>query len=262
MNTDRVGPGLEVEGLTVAFGGNVAVSGVSLSADVGGITGLIGPNGAGKTTLFNACSGLLRPRSGSIRLFARDITHAPPARRARLGLGRTFQRVELASAMSVRDNVLVGTEARRAGAHPLRQLGLDASREGDGVDEALEQCGLTELAARPAGSLSAGQKRLVELARVLAAGFRMLLLDEPSSGLDDHETNRFAGILGEAVRASGVGIVLVEHDIELVMGVCAQVHVIEFGQVIFSGTPVAARLSDVVRAAYLGAETASTGLTV
>ncbi len=247
--------GLEVRDLTVAFGGATALEGVSLAAPMGAITGLIGPNGAGKTTLFNACSGLLRPRSGTVHLFGSDVTHADPARRARLGLGRTFQRVEVCSAMTVRDNVLVGCEARRAGARPWRQLGFGTGRGADAaVDDALERCGIAAIARQRVGALSTGQKRLVELARALAGDFRFLLLDEPSSGLDDRETDRFADILGQLVRDTEIGILLVEHDMALVMSVCEQLHVIDFGRHVFTGTPSETRNSEVVRAAYLGAD--------
>jgi ABC-type branched-subunit amino acid transport system ATPase component len=250
-------PGVAISELTVAFGGNVAVASVTMAAPMGRITGLIGPNGAGKTTTFNACSGLVQPRSGTVRLFGREVTKAGPAERARLGLGRTFQRVEVCSEMSVRDNVLVGAEARVAAASPLRQL--VASRRGQralelAVDDALERCGIASLADAPMASLSTGRRRLVELARVVASGFRFLLLDEPSSGLDDAETERFGEILKSLVADLSLGILLVEHDMDLVMGVCDHLHVLEFGHLIFEGLPAETRASDVVRAAYLGAD--------
>jgi ABC-type branched-subunit amino acid transport system ATPase component len=247
--------GLEIAELTITFGGVVAVSSVSLDAPMGTITGLIGPNGAGKTTTFAGCTGLVRPARGTVRLFGKDITKASPAQRARAGLGRTFQRVEVCESMSVRDNVLVGAEARVAGANPVRHLGLGGrSSTTDRVADALERCGIAHLASQPVRALSTGQKRLVELARVLAADFRFLLLDEPSSGLDDTETERFGDILRHVVDELGVGILLVEHDMELVMGVCSRLHVLEFGNLIFSGTPAETRASELVRAAYLGAD--------
>jgi ABC-type branched-subunit amino acid transport system ATPase component len=249
--------GLEIIDLTVAYGGNVAVSGVSLRAPRGGITGLIGPNGAGKTSTFNACSGLLRARRGIVRLFGTDVTAKSPAVRARLGLGRTFQRVEVCHAMTVRNNIKVGCEARAAGLSPLRQL-IAASREERAIDvavgDAIERCGLGAIAESPLAALSTGQRRLVELARVLAGGFQLLLLDEPSSGLDEAETQRFGTVLVRAVADLGVGILLVEHDMDLVMGVCDHVHVLDFGQLVFDGTPSDTRSSPIVRAAYLGAD--------
>ena len=247
--------GLAIEGLTVAFGGNVAVNNVSLSAPVGQITGLIGPNGAGKTTTFNACSGLVTPKAGRVRFFGKDITRARPAVRARLGLGRTFQRVEVCDSMSVRDNVRVGCEARAAAGSPWAQFATSvASRRAldKRVDEALERCGIATMAATTVSSLSTGRRRLVELARVLACDFRFLLLDEPSSGLDDAETDRFGEILRDAVRDLGVGVLLVEHDMNLVMGVCDYLHVLDFGNHLFEGDPASTRASAKVRAAYLG----------
>ena len=252
-------PGLEVDDLTITFGGVIAVSSVSLGAPMGTITGLIGPNGAGKTTTFAGCTGLVRPATGRVRLFGSDVTKTSPAQRAKAGLGRTFQRVEVCESMSVRDNVLVGAEARIAGANPLRHLGLSGRTEtARRVDDALDRCAIDHLADRPVRSLSTGQKRLVELARVLAADFRFLLLDEPSSGLDDKETERFGAILRHIVAELGVGILLVEHDMDLVMGVCSRLHVLEFGHLIFTGSPAETRSSDLVRAAYLGAESDAT----
>jgi ABC-type branched-subunit amino acid transport system ATPase component len=249
------GSGLVVSSLVVRFGGLVAVDDVSLSAPGGRITGLIGPNGAGKTTLFNVCNGLLRPARGSVHLDGRDITRASTARRPQLGLGRTFQRIALFDSLSVRENVALGREGSLAGSLPWRQLVAGRGEQRlvtEAADEALATCGITGLANRPAGSLSAGDRRLVELARVLAGGFSMLLLDEPSSGLDDHESQRFGEILTAVVRDRDVGILLVEHHMELVLGICDYLYVLDFGRLIFAGTPDDAVTSDVVRAAYLG----------
>jgi ABC-type branched-subunit amino acid transport system ATPase component len=254
------GAGLEICDLTVTFGGNVAVDGVSLAAPLSRITGLIGPNGAGKTTTFNACSGLLRPKHGSVRLFGDDVTRSSPAARARAGLGRTFQRVEVCDAMTVIDNVAVGCEARIAGNNVLRQLVGRPRLVTGSASAAIERCGITALADRVVSSLSTGQRRLVELARVLAGGFRMLLLDEPSSGLDDAETERFAFILRDVVASLGLGILLVEHDMSLVMSVCDHIYVLDFGQLIFEGTTEETRTSEIVRAAYLGDDAASAGV--
>jgi len=249
--------GLEVVELSVAYGGHKAVSNVSLQAPVGRITGLIGPNGAGKTTTFNACSGLLRPTTGRVRLFGQDVTHRSPAHRARLGLGRTFQRMELVNAMSVRVNVGLGLECVRAGSNPLRQLFSSASDRravDDATANALEVCELEGLADRTVATLSTGQRRLVELARTLAGGFRVLLLDEPSSGLDEAETERFGGILQRVVTERNLGVLIVEHDMALVMAACDYLFVLDFGCLIFQGTPREVQTSDIVRAAYLGSE--------
>ncbi|MEA2826755.1 MAG: hypothetical protein QOG43_1194 [Actinomycetota bacterium] len=248
-------PGLEVERLRVTFGGNVAVADASLAAPVGRITGLIGPNGAGKTTTLNACTGLVRPSAGRVLLFGADVTGSRPSARARAGLGRTFQTPEVCAAMTVRENVAIGLEARWSGANPLRQLATGPGRRravADEVDEALRACGIAELADRAAAVLSAGQQRLVELARAVAGGFELLLLDEPSSGLDEGETVRFGGILERIVAGGRRGILLVEHDISLVMAVCDSIYVLDFGEMIFAGTPDETRASPVVRAAYLG----------
>ncbi len=249
--------GLRISDLTVAYGGNVVVSKLSLAAATGEITGLIGPNGAGKTTIFNVCSGLVRPRSGSVRLLGRDVTRTSPARRAQLGLGRSFQRIELCTAMTVRENVEIGLEARQAGLNPLRHFGMARGSRASvatRVSDAIERCGLSASADHVVATLPTGRRRLVELARVLASDFSMLLLDEPSSGLDDAETAVFADILTSTVADLGTGILLVEHDMSLVMKVCQQIHVIDFGTLIFSGTPAQVQKSEAVRAAYLGAE--------
>ena len=247
--------GLNVSSLVVRYGGLVAVDDVSLAAPHGRITGLIGPNGAGKTTMFNACSGLVRPTAGTVHLDGRDITRMSLARRPQLGLGRTFQRIELFDTLTVRQNVELGREGALAGSMPWRQLLARRSEQqtvAAAANEALAVCGLEDYADRPAGSLSTGNRRLVELARVLAGGFRMLLLDEPSSGLDDRESERFGAILRDVVRQRGVGILLVEHHMELVLSVCDHLYMLDFGKLLFEGTPAEAVTSDVVRAAYLG----------
>jgi ABC-type branched-subunit amino acid transport system ATPase component len=251
--------GLEVDGLKVSFGGVVAVDSVNLHAPAGRITGLIGPNGAGKTTTFNACSGLIRPDSGRVRLNDRDVTDLSVPTRSRLGLGRTFQRMELFNSATVLENVRLGREAGQAGGNVVRQL-FAPRREVDGAraaaDEALELCGISDLAARTVAALSTGQRRLVELARTLAGAFTVLLLDEPSSGLDADETSAFGHILRTVVAERGTAILLVEHDMSLVMGTCAYIHVLDFGSAIFEGNPDEVQSSDLVRRAYLGADVA------
>ncbi|MBA0126550.1 ABC transporter ATP-binding protein [Haloechinothrix sp. YIM 98757] len=249
--------GLRATELTVRFGGNTAVSGISFTAPRGRVTGLIGPNGAGKTTTFNACSGLLAPSAGRVALFGEDVTARGPARRARLGLGRTFQRMELFDTLTVEENVALGREARLAGSHPLRQVvNPPAQRKAvrAATEDALELCMLGQQRRAIAGSLSTGQRRLVDLARVLAGGFSVLLLDEPSSGLDTAETRRFGEIIGRVVAEHGSGVLLVEHDMALVMDICEHIHVLDFGELVFAGTPSEVRSSETVRAAYLGSE--------
>jgi ABC-type branched-subunit amino acid transport system ATPase component len=253
MTTD----GLYVEDLTVRYGGVLAVEDVTLHAPVGRITGLLGPNGAGKTTTFNACSGLLRPTAGRVLLFGDDVTHASPARRALAGLGRTFQRMELFDSLTVADNVSLGREVAFAGRKPWRHLVPargDAARVAAAAAQAMELCGITHLAGRRPADLSTGQRRLVELARVAAGDFRLLLLDEPSSGLDRIETQRFGEVLRTLVAERGLGLLVVEHDMALVMSVCDYLYVLDFGKPIFDGTPAQVAASDLVRAAYLGDE--------
>jgi ABC-type branched-subunit amino acid transport system ATPase component/branched-subunit amino acid ABC-type transport system permease component len=249
--------GLDLAHVTVRYGGHVAVSDVSLSAPVGRITGLIGPNGAGKTTLFNVASGLVRPGGGTLRLHGADMSGLDPAARARRGLGRTFQKMELFDSLTARENVSLGWEAARAGRRPWRHLAetsADRRSRGAATDQALALAGIAGLAGRPVAALSTGQRRLVELARCLAGRFDVLLLDEPSSGLDGAETERFGDILTQVVAERGVGILLVEHDMALVMSICDYVHVLDFGTKIFEGGPADVASSETVRAAYLGTE--------
>jgi len=248
---------LAVHDLTVRFGGLLAVDSVSLHVDTGRLTGLIGPNGAGKTTTFNACSGLVRPTSGTVTLFGRDVSHAASATRARLGLGRTFQRMELFDRLTVSENVAMGREAGLAGSRVFGSVWgtrKEAALVREVTETAIERCGLDDVRSRRAGTLSTGQRRRVELARALAGDFRILLLDEPSSGLDAGETAAFGKILHEVVRELGIGILLVEHDMALVSSVCEHVYVLDFGVLIAEGTVADILSDDVVRAAYLGSE--------
>jgi len=250
-----VGPGLRLDHLTVAYGGHVAVDDVTLDAPPGVITGLIGPNGAGKTTVFNACSGLVTPAAGRVSLLGRDVTRLSPPARARAGLGRTFQRVEVCNNMTVRENVALGVETMAAGTSAWRQVFPSPAtrrRVADQTGAALRRCGLEPLAGRLVATLSTGQRRLLELARATASGSRFLLLDEPSSGLDEDETRAFGRIVVDFVADTGVGVLLVEHDMALVMEICHSLYVLEFGRLVFGGSPAEAQASPVVRAAYLG----------
>jgi ABC-type branched-subunit amino acid transport system ATPase component/branched-subunit amino acid ABC-type transport system permease component len=250
-------PGLDVRHLKVRFGGHLAVDDISLEAPMGRITGLIGPNGAGKTTTFNACSGLLKPSTGQIILKGEDISSRRPAARARGGLGRTFQRMQLFDSMTVAENIALGREAGLAGANIVTQF---LSKPGDratlksATDDAMRLCGISHLAGAQAGLLSTGQRRLVELARALAGSFDVLLLDEPSSGLDRVETEAFGRVLQHVIRERGIAILLVEHDMTLVMDVCDYLFVLDFGRLVFQGTPSEVAASETVRAAYLGSE--------
>jgi ABC-type branched-subunit amino acid transport system ATPase component/ABC-type branched-subunit amino acid transport system permease subunit len=257
--------GLEVRGLSVRFGGVHAVQDVTLTAPMGSITGLVGPNGAGKTTTFNACSGLVRPSEGDIVLHGRNVTSLGSAGRSRFGLGRSFQRVELFTSLTVRENVALGREASLAGANPARQLVSSTAQRTmvrRAVDDAMELTGIGPLADLQAGLLPTGQRRMVELARVLAGPFDLLLLDEPSSGLDASETRRFGEILRGAVAERGVGILLVEHDMALVRQVCQHIYVLDFGRLVFEGSGAEMLASPIVRSAYLGSEGVEAGLAV
>jgi ABC-type branched-subunit amino acid transport system ATPase component/branched-subunit amino acid ABC-type transport system permease component len=247
--------GLQVENLVVKFGGLVAVDRITMEAPLGRITGLIGPNGAGKTTTFNACSGLIRPSSGKVKLHGEDVSNLSPPARARRGLGRTFQRMELCDSLTVEENVSLGREASQAGSNVLRQVVSPRSQRrvtSLAASEAIELCGLGELHGRPAGELSTGQRRLVELARCLAGPFDVLLLDEPSSGLDRAETDAFGELLVRVVQERGCGILLVEHDVGLVMRLCGHIYVLDFGEMLFEGNAKAVGSSEEVQVAYLG----------
>ena len=249
--------GLEVRDLGVRFGGLIAVKDLTFSAPLGRITGLIGPNGAGKTSTFDACSGLNRRATGSISLHGQDITKLSPAARGRLGIGRTFQRMQLGDALTVADNVALGRESGLAGSRvPSQIVALPRQRQEtrDATMAALETCGITHLAALQAGALSTGQRRLVELARCLAGPFDVLLLDEPSSGLDRDETAAFDDVLQKVVRERGCGILLVEHDMSLVLNVCSYIYVLDFGELIFEGDASAVASSSIVQGAYLGSD--------
>ena len=258
--TDRSAPngqGLEIRELSVRYGGTLAVSELSLDAPFGRITGLIGPNGAGKTTTFNACSGLVRPGRGRITYGGDDIGAMGPSGRARRGLGRTFQRMELWDTLTVRENVALGAEAAMSGAG-MRSVLLSTPSEDRDVEaatlESAQITGIADLLDRRAGDLSTGQRRLVELARVIAGPFDLLLLDEPSSGLDRAETERLAQVLRDVVRRRGAGILIVEHDVPLVREVCDYIYVMDFGVKVFEGTPEEAVSSPIVQAAYLGTD--------
>jgi branched-chain amino acid transport system ATP-binding protein len=264
---DQEGAVLTVREVAVRFGGVAALNEVSLVVKPGTVTGLIGPNGAGKTTLFNVISGLQTPGRGSVHIFDTDVTTMKPHHRARLGLARTFQRLELFGSLTVGENVQVGLEsevkawhwrprfprrkkARQATA-PVTTDPAAASMDTATCDHLLSGVGLAGLRDRYASSLPTGSARMVELARALAIGPKLLLLDEPGSGLDENES----GVLGELLSTlakGGMGVLLVEHDMELVMRICDHIYVLDFGDVIASGTPDEVRGNPMVQAAYLG----------
>ena len=235
---------LEIEEVTVQFGGLLAVDDASLSVPAGCVTGLIGPNGAGKTTLFNVITGLQTASRGRVVLDGADVSRRRPYRRARLGIARTFQRLEAFGSLTARENVLVALEMRRRWATARYDCGKVA-------DELLERVGIARVSDKRVESLPTGSARLVELARALATEPKVLLLDEPSSGLDEQETDALGALLHE-LTADGLAVLLVEHDMPLVMESCSYISVLDFGRVIAQGTPSEIQADPSVQRAYLG----------
>ncbi len=237
---------LDIQGVCVRFGGLMAVDTVTLSAERGKVTGLIGPNGAGKTTTFNVITGLQQPTKGRVLIDGEEVNHLAPHKRARRGMARTFQRLELFGVLTARENVMAAASMSAR---------YRDSKESPAVvaDRLLERVGITEVADVPAGRLPTGQGRLVELARALATKPRLLLLDEPASGQDDAETQHFAGLLRQ-LADEGMAVLLVEHDMGLVMSVCDYLYVLDFGRLLAEGSPDEVRHHPDVLAAYLGRE--------
>jgi branched-chain amino acid transport system ATP-binding protein len=256
----RTPPRLECRDVTVRFGGVVALSSFSLSVPPAAIVGLVGPNGAGKSTLFSVLSGLHRPNEGQVLFEGGDITRTTAARRARLGLARTFQHPEMFAGLTTREHIQiahrVSTSRSRIWTDVATGRGFrPADRaEIEAVDALLDALHLTEIADRPVAGLPLGMTRLVEIARALATNPKVLLFDEPSSGLDAQETEQVARVLERAVERSGVSLLLVEHDVAMVLGLCRYIYVLDFGVKIGEGTPDEIRADPAVRAAYLGDE--------
>ena len=240
---------LEAEQVVMRFGGVVALDNASVDVDPGLVTGLIGPNGAGKTTLFNVVTGLLPPTSGKVKFDGRDITRATVSKRSQMGIARTFQKLEAFNTLSAFDNVRVAVEQNHRAKWKHRRVS-------DVAHEMLGKVGLDEVADVTVGTLPTGSARLVELARALACRPRVLLLDEPSSGLNEEETSAIGQMLLGLVadKENELAVLLVEHDMSFVMGVCARIHVLDFGKIIAVGTSMEVQSDPAVRAAYLGGD--------
>jgi branched-chain amino acid transport system ATP-binding protein len=239
-------PALDVSDVNMAFGGAEVLSNVSISVPAGGVTGLIGPNGAGKTTLFNVVSGLLAPKSGRIAIDGHDVTGAGPASRARRGLARTYQRLELFTSLTVLDNIRVAGEIRNTWGRRGR---IDVSAE---TARTIELMGLGDVAGREVSELPTAKARVVEVARALMTRPKVLLLDEPASGQTEQETESFGKLLRQIVDERDLAICLVEHDVGLVMGACELIHVLDYGEIIASGPPEKIKNDPIVVNAYLG----------
>ena len=238
---------LEVRDVSVRFGGLAALNGVSFAVEDGTVTGLIGPNGAGKTTCFNVITGLQACTTGQVVLEGTDISRMRPYKRARLGIGRTFQRLETFRTLTARENVLVAAEMARGDR-------VDRTRTPAQITDAiLERVGIAEVAEECVEQLPTGTQRLVELGRALASSPKVLLLDEPSSGLDDDETDTLGTLLRE-LAAGGLAVLLVEHDMPFIMDTCSTIQVLDFGSIIATGGPAEVQQNPLVRTAYLGEE--------
>jgi ABC-type branched-subunit amino acid transport system ATPase component len=249
---------LRLEGVSRAFGGIHAAEDVSFSVEAGSVHGLIGPNGAGKTTILNLISGLLRPDSGQILFRGERIDALPPYRIARLGIRRTYQGIRLFGAMTVHDNLIVGLDSRRS--EPLWHLlwfGAGSRRAAQETaeitDAILRQTALSHRAYARARDLSYGEQRRLEIARALAGNPALLLLDEPVAGMSAAESEQVADLI-RSLASGGMAVLLVEHNLELVMGVCSVITVLDFGHVLASGPPGVIRRDPNVIAAYLGVQ--------
>ncbi len=235
---------LDIQKLGFTAGGVSVLCGVDLAVADGEFLGIIGPNGAGKTTLFNILSGLLRPSAGRVTLNGRDVAGLSPAKRARLGLGRTFQTSLVFGALPARENVRLAAQATSAGR-------AQRSKSAAAADDAIEAVGLTTLAARPAAALSHGDKRKLELAILMAGGAQVLLLDEPMAGVNSEDVPGLTELI-KKLHAEGRTVLMVEHHISVVLGLAQRIAVLHHGQLLACGTPEAVMTDETVQGAYLG----------
>jgi len=250
---------LDVRDVGVRFGGVEALREVSFHVNAGEVTGLIGPNGAGKTTLFNVISGLQSPQAGKVFFEGRDVGVFSPDERSRLGIGRTFQAVEVFADMTVEENVMIAREVRESSGAlgallRLPWARMEARRSEERVRPIFHHLGLEPYREAPVGDLPLGIQRRVELARALAGNPKLLLLDEPASGMDTGETRELAEDLRWLRRTFRITVLLVEHDMRFVMGLCDYIYVLNFGRLIAEGRPAEVRANALVIEAYLGAE--------
>lgn len=240
-------PLLTLDRVGLTIGAHAILQDVSFSVEEGEVVGLIGPNGSGKTTLFNVLSGFLFPTAGSIVLRGTDITRLPPAKRAKIGIGRVFQNFGVFREMTLEENVLVALEAlpkeQRAAMGDLREA----------VSGTLDMVGLSDHAKKKAGSLSGGQMRLLEIARTLKSGKELFLLDEPTAGVSPKMTAQVADLIGR-LKAAGKTVLVVEHDLPFISRICDRVVVLDVGRVVLQGKPAEVKKSKELQEIYFGAD--------
>jgi sulfate-transporting ATPase len=249
---------LQINGVTQRFGGFTALSEVTMTVQPGQVVGLLGPNGAGKTTLIDAVTGYNRITSGAVRWDDRDMTSWSPHRRARAGLSRSFQSLELFDDLTVRENLLAASDSRDLLAYLTNLVYPGPSHPTDTVLAAIDELGLTDVLDVRAEELSYGRRRLVAIARAVATRPSVLLLDEPAAGLDEEESREVGHLIRRLADDWGIGVLLIEHDVPMVLRTADRVHVLDFGKTIADGTPDEIRSDTAVRAAYLGEPVRST----